>query len=342
MRVRDLPLRILATRPAEPVVSVDGAWDAPGLNLSHWPGNRTPPGLRRDLSTGIALDFARLPEARQAELARDCVALANNHYDTDGVLALFALARPDEALPRAGRLLAAAAAGDLFRFPDEAAFALDRAITALAEPGSPWEGLWRGASGASKHEVLVRELVERLPALLDGGASELRELWLEPLERLRADVELLRGTARDELVHLELAVWTGAGACEAGRHALFGQGDWDRALVLAPGTGGTRCRFVVNTTSWFDLATRRVQPRPDLAALAARLGELEGRDGGAELAWRAQPVDSPAPELWFGGGELEPFAEHNPVLGASRLEPRVIRREIVEALRRAWVFPADG
>ncbi len=339
MRVRDLPLRILEARPDAPVLSVDGAWDAPGLNLSHWPGNRTPAELRHALSTGIALNFARLSEARQAELARGCTALANNHYDTDGVLALFVLARPDEALPRAEALLEAAAAGDLFRFPGERAFALDRTITALAEPGSPWEELWRGASGAAKHELLVRALLERLPQLLDDGLEEFAALWKPALGRLRADIAALAACAKDDLAHLELAVWTGERAASAGRHALFGTSPRDRALVLERGASGTRCRLVIDTSSWFEFQEPTPPPRPDLAALAARLNALEGTRETDAAAWRAQPTDSPAPELWFGGVGLEFFAEHNQLLGESRLDPRTIKREVVEAVRAAWVFP---
>jgi hypothetical protein len=342
VRVRELPIRILDAVPAEPVLSVDGAWGAPGLNLSHWPGQQTPPELRHDLSTGCALAFARLPEARQQELARGCTALANNHYDTDGVLALFALARPDEALAQAEFLLQAAAAGDLFRVPSERAFALDALISALAEQGSPWEGLWRGKRGAQKHEILVRELVERLPWILAGGLEELAPLWKPQLERLRADLEALRGAARDEVVHLELAVWTGGADLAPGRHALFGTSERDRALVLARGSDGTRARFVLNTSSWFELVSRPKLPRPDLAALAARLNELEGCAPGADSAWRSQAVESPAPELWFGGAELESYAEHNEVLAPSRLDPVLIKRTLVEGLRAAWVFPESG
>jgi hypothetical protein len=339
VRVAELPIRILDGLPAEPVLSVDGAWGAPGLNLSHWPGQRTPPELRHDLSTGIALEFARLGESRQQELARDCTAIANNHYDTDGVLAIFALARPAEALARAEFLLQAAAAGDLFRVPNERAFALDALISALAEPGSPWEPLWRGKSGSAKHEILVRELVERLPWILDGGLEELGALWRPQVERLRADLEALARASKDEIVHLELAVWTSERPIDPGRHALFGSSERDRALVLARDPNGTRARLVLNTSSWFELVSRPALPRPDLAALAARLNGLESRAPGAELAWRAQPVASPAPELWFGTSEFDSFAEHNDAQAASGLDPILIRRAVLESLRAAWVFP---
>lgn len=341
MRVRDLPIRILEERPGERVLSVDGAWDAPGLNLSHWPGHATPAELCHDLSTGVALAFARLPEARQAELARGCTALANNHYDTDGVLALFVLARPEEALAHADFLLEAAAAGDLFRFPSARAFALDALIGALAEPGSPWEPRWRGKTGAAKHEILVRALVAELPAILAGGLEGYGALWKPRLARLEADLAELRGAAQDEIVHLELALWTSERPIAPGRHALFGTSERDRALVLARSGGGTTARLVVNTSSWFDLPSRPKLPRPDLAALAARLNALERVSAGSAAAWRTQPADSPSPELWFGGAELEFFAEHNGVLAASRLDPLLIKRTIVESLRAAIVFPED-
>ena len=64
----DLPLTVVSRRTSERLISVDGAWDQPGLNLSHWPGNATPPALRHDLSTGAALAFARLDPA--AEMSR--------------------------------------------------------------------------------------------------------------------------------------------------------------------------------------------------------------------------------------------------------------------------------
>lgn len=38
----DLPFRIQTEPGAEPLITVDGAFGAPGLELSDWPGNRTP------------------------------------------------------------------------------------------------------------------------------------------------------------------------------------------------------------------------------------------------------------------------------------------------------------
>jgi tetratricopeptide (TPR) repeat protein len=91
----DLPLRIVGSKLEEPAISVDGAWGQPGLNLSHWPGNATPASLRHDLSTGIALALRAAPADERARLAAGCRSIANNHFDTDGCCAMFAVRRPE-------------------------------------------------------------------------------------------------------------------------------------------------------------------------------------------------------------------------------------------------------
>ena len=356
----ELPIRIVDGPLAERVVSVDGAWPQPGLNLSHWPGNTTPAELRHDLSTGSALAFARLPAARRAELAQGCVAIANNHYDTDGVCAIFAVRHPDAALAREQALLDAAAAGDLFRFPNERAFAIDAIVGHAADPArSPWGAALRPLSGSARHERAVHELVRVLPELLDGALAPYAALWEPELAACRADQADLAAAQLDDLVHLDFAIWTAAPgrtssrtlasgsarSFDPGRHALFGTTQADRVLAIgpasAPGRGATY-RFAINTTSWFDLVTRRAQPRPNLAALAVRLNELEGTAVHDELAWRAQPVDSPSPELWFGQRQHPFFAEHCAALAPSRLPPVDVRAEVLDALRASWTFPDES
>ncbi len=347
-----LPVRILDSCPHERVISVDGAFDAPGLNLSHWPGNRTPPALKHDLSTGIALAFSRLPVTEQETLARGCTAIVNNHYDTDGLCALFAVAHPTLALPRADRLLAAAAAGDFYQLPSEAAFVVDAIVSDLADPErSPWRARFAGVGDRERHEIVVLAALDELSGWLDGEVEAYAELWNEPLERLRADRAQLAACARDEIVHLDFTVWTAsqgarslASAEGSGfdpcRHAIFGGTQSDRVLVLGPTARGTSCRMLFSTLSWFDLVSRHTQPRPDLARLAARLDDLEGTSAGSEMAWRHQAINSPSPELWFGRACLELFSDRAAeVLAPSTLDPQRIKAEILDELRACWVFP---
>ena len=74
----NLPFRIQTEAGTEPVIAVDGAFDAPGLHLSHWPGNRTPEDLRHELSTGSALRFSALDAAERARRAAGCVAVGGS------------------------------------------------------------------------------------------------------------------------------------------------------------------------------------------------------------------------------------------------------------------------
>lgn len=342
----DLPFRIQSEPGAERLVTVDGAFGAPGLNLSHWPGNATPPELLHELSTGIALRFAALEETRRRALSEGCVAIANNHYDTDGVCALAALRVPG-VRGREEALLDAAAAGDFFRLPSEAAFVVDAIVTGLADPEtSPWRERFAGLDDRARHERCSVDAADALPALLAGEVEPFRTLWEAPLERLRADRAALARAARDELVHLDLALWTRdarASAFDPGRHALFGATDADRVLAIGTSAPGTTYRFVVGTLSWFDLPSRSRQARPDLETLAAELNALEGTRADDDVAWRAQPTTGASPELWFGTAGHERFAEHaGTVLRPSALAPERVKAALIDALRASWTFPDEA
>lgn len=341
-----LPFRIQGDPGSEPVVSVDGAFGAPGLNLSHWPGNTTPPDLRHDLSTGAALAFAALSPEERARRAEGCVAVANNHYDTDGALAAFAILYPEEATAHREVMLDAAAAGDLFRCPSELAFQIDQIVTAYADPErSPIAGELSGLEDRERWGAATRALFDILPRLLAGDVEPERELWHEALERLRSDRELVNLAGLDDLVHLDAAVITsspGEQVFDPGRHAFFERSHADRVLLLSTTDRGTTARFVLSTKSFFDLVTQNTQPRPDLVALCGRLNDLEGTEAGGEISWRHQNPEGASPELWFGTAGMPLYAEHAAAwLAQSQLDPLVIKREVLEAMRRVFVFPDE-
>ncbi|MCC7012601.1 MAG: hypothetical protein IT454_08580 [Planctomycetes bacterium] len=341
----ELPVHIAGALPRAAVISVDGAWGAPGLNLSHWPGHRTPRELRHDLSTGSALAFARLaPEARCA-LARGASCIVNNHFDTDGTCALFAVRHPALALELERELLDAARCGDLFAWPSERAFQVDCIVAAFGDDvRSPLASEFAGLDDEGRWTRATLRLHELMPQLLRADLGPFEALWGAQLARAREDRADLALCRRDDLAHLDWSVFSGrAGLFRAGggpgRHALFGASELDRVLVALACDGGTLYRFVINTTSWFDLVTRTALPRPSLSTLARRLNELEGSDPAGECAWRAQESASPSPELWFGGAEHPRFAEHCAALRPSRLALAEVRRELAEAQRSALALP---
>ena len=346
----DLPFRIQTQAGDQRVISVDGAFGAPGLNLSHWPGHSTPPDLRRDLSTEIAFAFLELPAARQAELTANCEALVNNHFDTDGVCAAFALLQPDLARDHAQALIDAAAAGDCFRAPTDAAVCLDITIQSFADlTRSPIATELAGLESAARYERATLELFDRLGAMLQpGGLEPYEHLWSAPLARLHTDQEDLRKAAFDELVHLDAGVYQASAPFDPGRHAVFSASDLDRVLLLGQDAAGCTARLLINTTSWFDLPTRRAQARPDLASLCSEMNELEGvpphtERGSEDLPrWRHQPANSPAPEFWFGSSNVPLYVEHgSDHLAKSRLDATTIKARVLDALRATWTFSDD-
>ncbi|MAE45573.1 MAG: hypothetical protein CMJ86_01660 [Planctomycetes bacterium] len=346
-----LPFQIFSEPPTERIITVDGTGGAPGLELSHWPGNSTPTNLRHDLSTGIALGFSALPREERARLSEGCVAVGNNHYDTDGVLAALSILQGEWALSHSEALLGAAAAGDFFSAPTEESLMLDAAITNLVNPDRSDVDLG-GMSLHERYSAASWAAFERIPGWLDGGLEQDTSLWGPELAAWRADKDDLQHTQHDDLVHLDFSIWNGspdqassrpgARGFDPGRHALWTVSPADRVLVLGPSSAGTLVRFLISTASWFDLVTRKTQPRPDLAALAAELNELEGCTPSDDHHWRHQDPDSPCPELWFGGNQTALFLEHaEGALRPSGIDPQRIKQVVTEAVRQAWIFEED-
>ncbi|MEX1025346.1 MAG: DUF6687 family protein [Planctomycetota bacterium] len=326
-----LPVRLVDELPTEAVIVVDGfASSARGLVLSHWPGNTTPRDLAHELSTGSALRFAALPRADRERRAAGCVAIVNNHYDTDGVLAMFAVRSPEAALERADALLAAARAGDFYQARDAEALALDTLVTRFAEPGASPLDL-DGLSARECEQAALDHLVEALPWILDGGLDEFGYLFEDRVAAVEEDRELLEWGDRHEFEASDATAWlvgcpVGVDTFDPMRHALFGATERNTVVALGTGDGGTSCRLILSTKSWFDLPTVTPAPRPDLAAWAAELNDLEGTSPADESAWRAEPVSAASPELWFGGRNKFSFADRAGVLAPSSLRPSAILR----------------
>jgi hypothetical protein len=102
---------------ARRVAFCDGGIDASfrdgiDIELSHWIPNRTPAALKADTSTGIALRFVASGAAADIEL------VVNNHVDTDGMLSVFVLCHPQQALAHRHTLEQAAAMGDFHAWGD--------------------------------------------------------------------------------------------------------------------------------------------------------------------------------------------------------------------------------
>lgn len=112
-----------------PTISCDGR--IPGgvtLELTHWTGNETPDELYADTSTEMALKFAQ-HEQYAADFV-DAIVL-NNHYDTDGILSVWACLEPTEALKYSALLIHGAEAGDFGEWSSDMGVKLDCALSRM-------------------------------------------------------------------------------------------------------------------------------------------------------------------------------------------------------------------
>src|SRR5688572_29179602 len=92
-----------------PKLSVDGTVDN-SIHFSHWQGNTTPPEVKADTSTEIALNLVASPN--RAALTNNIDLVTNNHFDADGVLSVWSVLNGERALEFRELLVAAAEAGD--------------------------------------------------------------------------------------------------------------------------------------------------------------------------------------------------------------------------------------
>src|SRR5467141_1170603 len=114
-----------------PKLSVDGTVDN-AIHFSHWKGNKTPASVKADTSTEIALNLAAAPNREELTGGIDLV--TNNHFDTDGVLSVWAMLNGERALKLRDKLIPAAEAGDFSEFTNENAIRASIAIQGSDQP----------------------------------------------------------------------------------------------------------------------------------------------------------------------------------------------------------------
>src|SRR5947209_875457 len=195
-----------------PKLSVDGTVGN-AVHLSHWQGNETPARLRADTSTEIALNFVAAPD--REEIARGARVVTNNHFDTDGVLSVWAVLTGGRALDLRNRLIAAAEAGDFSEFTGAQAV---RASITIQGGDNPFvEGVASPlarhlAGGADVDEKRADELVlpevERvtlggLVERLNGLEPEGRGRWRTDGTELTSAVKFLDAAERPAASRLE-------------------------------------------------------------------------------------------------------------------------------------------
>ena len=161
-----------------PTISCDGRIDIAGgitLELTHWTGNETPDELYADTSTEMALKLATNHE--YSEKLKNAWVL-NNHYDTDGVLSVWACLKPEEALIYKDLLIQGAEAGDFAEWSSDEGVKLDLALTAY---------LGRSYGEGTAFVLALQNLFpDILQDLQSTGGEKYADYWKKPFNTVLA------------------------------------------------------------------------------------------------------------------------------------------------------------
>lgn len=304
MDVKFVPYHLLDGRPS---IVVDGS-PAPGtvLTVTHWPGYPPPAGIEDDLSAQMAFRLLERPDLVPAEAE----AVSNNHFDQDGLVSIYALAAPDDAVPRRRFLEDVALAGDFGLCGDRDAARVSMVLHALANGEAADIDDYAERTG-----VLYEDVLGRLPELCDH-VDRYRDVWGDEDATLTAsDAAFEDGrVVIDERPDLDLAVVTVAeDTPEAGGHRFSGEWvGWIHPMAVNNRTErvtiarlrGRRYDVELRYEGWVQMQSRRVRPRRDLAPLAARLQDEETGDA----VWSATPVGGILPRLRLGEGQESSIA----------------------------------
>lgn len=287
-----------------------------GLNVSHWPGNRTPAHLRADTSTEMALKLARDPG--REEWLRGVSIVTNNHFDTDGLLSVFAVLRPEEALRHEKEMVRAARTGDFGEFTTPEAFKFDSVVTAFDDDRrSPIASEIRGRSEHPRYQIVYDHLLSLLPGLL-SSASAHKDLWAARLSAYMRSMMRIRDVARvreHEAARLTV-IETNEPLDEMAR---FNVARHHRVLTATRWEGGILYEMAFQIFSWFDTVTPPRGTRFDLAGVAAGFDRLEPPGAGR---WTYTGDDSLEARLYRAGPGGEPVPSALPL---ETVESRLVR-----------------
>ena len=317
-----------------PKLSVDGTVPN-SIHFSHWQGNTTPPELKADTSTEIALNL--VTSSRRSEFTQGIELVTNNHFDTDGVLSVWTILAGDRALELRERLVPAAEAGDFSEFTNEAAIRCSIAIQGSDQAGpddqkgSPLAAYLAGEEindEARAYELVLPE-VERVLTRIDNYES----LWRSAWERIAAAIESFEiGTSRVEeidsylsLILLAPEVFSSKGFNPT-KHAApytaisrYARGQL--LLVTTPVKDGWIYRLDYPYYSWAETTVRPAIERRDLRPAIAKLNQLEPA---SEVgSWKLDNKELTA---------AVKFLDHEGVFAASRIPPEQVSSTIQEGL----------
>lgn len=304
-----------------PKLSVDGTVDN-SIHFSHWQGNTTPPEVKADTSTEIALNLVASPN--RAALTNNIALVTNNHFDADGVLSVWTVLHGERTLEFRELLISAAEAGDFSEHSSDDGVRVSIAIQGSDQAGSDNDDASPLASFLAGEEVndearayeLVLPEVERLLTNVDAYESLWRDGWDHVAAALESFASGESKVVEDQESRISLI--TLAPGLVNPLMAIAKHARGELFLIATPASGGWFYRLDYPYYSWAETVVRPHIPRRDLTNALATLNEKESNHDGR---WKSdtRALTSAVKFLDAGGA----FA-------VSRLEPDEVAAVLAE------------
>ncbi|HLE62666.1 MAG TPA: DUF6687 family protein [Pyrinomonadaceae bacterium] len=311
-----------------PKLSVDGTVSN-SIHFSHWQGNETPPEVKADTSTEIALNL--VSSSNPERLTQGIELVTNNHFDTDGVLSVWTVLTGERALDLREKLISAAEAGDFSEFSSELGVKVSIVIqgpdqaSSSNETGSP---LARELAGEDvDDDARAYELVLPEVARVFTNIGEYEPLWHDAWRQLESAIESFesgRSQVKEypgeqlTLITLAPEIFSQAGL-DPTQHtppnmAISRYARGKLFLIATPVQDGWVYRLDYPYYSWAETVKRPRIERRNLTLTLERLNEIEPRGIGQ---WKpdAREMTSAAK-----------FLNEDGTLAASRLQPDNVAR----------------
>jgi len=249
-------------------------------HLSHWQGNQTPMPLKADTATEIAFRYLCHPDRKS--FFPQVGIMTNNHFDTDGLLSVWALLNPRKSEPMAGRLIAAAEAGDFSTFSSEEGVQMNLLIHALCQSDeSPLKETILTYSGP-REAAYYKGLLPLIPDLFRNKDHYL-SFWQAPFESILQSMALFEkgviGVEEYEEEELSIVIDEQRPARQAIDHHCQG----NLILVIEDrekAEGGFAYELEYRYYAWAETVTRPPIKKIDMALLAKTLNSLENKGEG--------------------------------------------------------------
>lgn len=309
-------------------IVVDGNKCGLGIQLSHWPGNTTPAPFKADLSVDIVLCLLASPDSLNH--LSNLFWVTNDHYDTDGLLAIWALLNPTEAPDHIPALQAAAEAGDFYEFTSPRAVQFDLLVRAFESlERSPLAAQIAYLPSAQRWQIATEALFSEMPGLL-YETQRYRHLWEEDYRKLLEKISRLQSGSVEvrEWPAEHLSVISSSFPLNHFTRNIAARGH--RILETVRERDGATYELHYREFLWYDIVSRSRTPKHRLIHAAEELNKMESPETCG--SWGVTRW-TPALRFVASGPRAARTVKYNEPLGYSSLPVEMVEKIIRQELQ---------